>query len=103
MGSLAATEPTLSTAEWHAVAVALSDASARGCGATDKPGAARRLLHALTGKAMARPLTDPKLRAVQRFLCETRRHRRIARNHLPALRQHGFNDRQLRALALLSA
>ena len=103
MGNVATTEPTLSSLEWQAVSVALSDASRCGCGATGKAGVAGRLFRALTGNKGPRPLADPKLEAVRDFVCETNRHRRIASDYVPALRAFGFNDRQVDALALLSA
>jgi hypothetical protein len=103
MVSATNTDLTLSPLEWQAVAVALSDASKCGCGSSGKPGIARRIIRALTGNEGPRPLADPKLEAVRSFVCETNRYRRIAKDHVPALRDHGFNDRQVDALALLSA
>lgn len=103
MSTAANPDVILSNLEWQAVAVALNDASRCGCGQTGKPGIARRVMRALTGIEAPRPLADPRLEAVRTFVCETNRHRRIAADHVPALRRHGFNERQVDALALLSA
>jgi hypothetical protein len=103
MSNAADMDPTLSQLEWQAVSAALSDASKCGCGGSGKPGPLRRLFGALTGNEEPGPLGDPRLEAVRSFVCETNRHRRIARHYVPALLGHGFNDRQVDALALLSA
>jgi hypothetical protein len=103
MGIAANMAPTLSQPEWQAVSIALSDASRHGCTAAGRPGPLRRLYRAITGNEGPRPLADPRLEAVRTFVCETHRQRRAAERHVPALRAHGFNDRQVDALALLSA
>ena len=103
MGGVKQKDPTLSQLEWQAVSGALAHASECGCGNPDNPRLASRLLRALTGSEGPRPLADPRLEAVRTFVCETNRHRRIAKHHVPALLDDGFNDRQVDALALLSA
>ncbi|MFD1952119.1 hypothetical protein ACFSGX_15200 [Sphingomonas arantia] len=97
------TGPDLTRLEWQAVSVALNDASRCGCGTAGKPGVARRLYRALTGIEGPRPLADPRLEAVRSFVGATSRRRRIAEDHVPALHDLGFNDRQVDALARLSA
>ena len=103
MGSVADMDPALSRLEWQAVSAALTEASVSGCRAIGTPGVARRLFRKLTGDDGRRPPGDPKIEAVRSFVCETNRQRRIAEHHVPALLDHGFNYRQVDALALLSA
>lgn len=103
MGSVERKDPALSQSEWRAVADALADVFKCGCGNPYKPRLASRLLRVLTGREGALPVADPKIEAVRSFVCETNRHRRIAMHCVPALFDHGFNDRQVDALALLSA
>jgi len=96
--------PRLSRTDWQAVSVALNDAAQCGCGeVTGKPGAVGRLLGALTGNAPRPPLADPRLEAIRRFVCATRRGRRPADAHVPGLIAQGFSRDQIDALALLSA
>jgi hypothetical protein len=85
------------------VSVALADAQGGGCRLQARSGPIRRLYHVLTGNTPAGPLADPRLEAVRSFVCETRRYRRPARQHVPALLAHGFNSAQVDALALLVA
>lgn len=103
MGVAAHTDLLLSKTEWQAVSVALVDASKCGCTAAAKSGPLGRLFRALTGISGQTPLADPRLEAVRSFVCETRRYRRPAEAHVPALLDHGFNRSQVEALALLSA
>jgi hypothetical protein len=102
MLTAAITDPTLSQLEWQAVSIALRDAAQCGCGASGT-GPVRRFYRAVTGSKDLNRLADPKLEAVRSFVCETNRQRRIAERHVPALLAHGFTDRQVNALALLSA
>ncbi|MFZ5747944.1 MAG: hypothetical protein ACOY45_09850 [Pseudomonadota bacterium] len=99
-------QPTLSTNEWLAVSVALNDATHCGCGIPAEPGSLKaRLARAarfVTGRAPANGLADPRLESLRRFVCETRRRRATAVEHVPALVEHGFNQAQLDALSLLS-
>lgn len=103
MSSATKKDPTLNQLEWRAVSDAFAEASKCGCGKSDTPRLTNRLLRAVTGGRARRPLPDHRLEAVRSFVCETSRHRRIAKHHVPALLDHGFNDRQVDALALLSA
>jgi hypothetical protein len=94
-------QPQLSRDEWHAVAIALNDA-ARAPLAAGR-GLLGRLYTALTGNAPLRPLADPRLEAIRAFVFQTRRRHALAEEQVPALLEHGFNCRQVKALALLSA
>ena len=94
--------PTLSPAEWKAVSIAINDATNRGCGAGE-PGPLARLITTLTGIERPRPLADPRLETLRRFVCDTRRSRGMADQFVPALMEQGFNQAQVRAIALLAA
>lgn len=93
--------PQLSRAEWRAVAIALDEA-ARAPLAAGR-GLLGRLYAWATGNEPLRPLADPRLEAVRAFVFETRRRHRPAEERIPALLEQGFNCRQVKALALLSA
>jgi hypothetical protein len=95
-------QPKLSPLEWQAVSLALKDAETCGCGRTDEPGLLGRLVQRIFPPVPVLPLANPRLEAVRRFVCETERQRRPAVEFAPALKGQGFNDRQIRALALLS-
>ena len=95
-------DPTLSEREWQAVSAAFADASECGCGNLEKPRLASGLLRAVTGSRARRPLADHRLEAVRTFVCATNRQRRTADHLVPALLDHGFNDRQVDALAMLA-
>ena len=92
--------PALSRSEWQAVSIALNDAAR--CGCTPQDGKLARLYRLLTGNRAAQPLADRRLEAVRSFVCATRARRRPAEAFVPALRDEGFNDGQVQALALLS-
>ena len=95
-------EPQLSQAEWRAVAIALKDAESLPCGVTHTAGPIRRAYHWLTGAVPTTPLADPRLEAIRGFVCDTRRHRRIATRFVQPLTEQGLNARQIDALALLT-
>lgn len=95
------TAPTLDALEWQAVSVALKDAATCGCGDVARPGAITRALRSVLGVRPPQPLADPRLEAVRRFVCVTRR-RGGAERDAAALASHGYNRRQIAALALLS-
>lgn len=98
--------PSLSRTEWQAVRIALNDAAACGCVETPREGWRARIARLwilLTGNEPARPLADPRLEALRRFVCATRRLHRPAERHVPALVALGFNRAQVDAIALLSA
>ena len=97
-------EPKLNRTDWQAVSIAFNDAADCGCGdAGAKPGLLGRFYGALTGNEPRRPLADPRLEAIRRFVCETRRSRRRADAHVPGLVEQGFTRDQIDALAFLSA
>jgi hypothetical protein len=98
-----ASAPALSHTEWRAVSVALNDAADIRCGVVDKPGRLSRLFTTLTGVEHKRPLADPRLETLRRFVCQTRATRTEASELVPALIEQGFNRAQIAALALLSA
>lgn len=96
-------QPSLSRSEWQAVAIALKDADGCGCAAEARGTRFGRLWSAVTGNAPARPLANPRLEAVRRFVCATRRLHRRADRYVPDLMAQGFNPAQVDALTLLSA
>ncbi|SFR83789.1 hypothetical protein [Sphingomonas jatrophae] len=98
-------QPTLSTSEWNAVAIALKDAQRCGCTAEaigEEAGPVRRLATFLTGRRRPNPLADPRLEAVRQFVCTSYRRRAPATEIAPALAEHGFNRAQIDALGLLA-
>ena len=96
-------QPQLTKLEWQAVSVALNDAARCGCPPPDRPSLLHRIYAALTGNRRIMPLANPRLEAVRRFVCDTRRNRRPAETVVPELLAQGFSTRQIDALALLSA
>lgn len=96
----------LSRAEWRAVSAAFIDASRYGCGDLEEPSRARRLLRrlftALTGLEPARPLANPHLETLRRFVCAARRRGEPPEELAEKLIADGFNPSQVRALAMLS-
>jgi hypothetical protein len=99
--------PSLSRSEWQAVSIALADAQATSCLATAPEGTLRaklgRLYHTITGNEPRRPLADPRLETLRRFVCATRRLRRVAEEMVPNLIAQGYNRAQIDAIAMLSA
>ena len=95
--------PELTENEWRAVSVALNDAAGHGYVAPDGSGPFSRLLAWFTGIEARRPLADPRLEALRAFVCTTRARRAAAVEFVPALAKHGYNDRQIAAIALLAA
>lgn len=96
-----AAAPTLNDLEWQAVSVALKDATTCGCGDAAEPGAITRVIRAIFGIKPAQPLADPKLEAVRRFVCLAKIQGRVDAQRT-ALSAHGYNSRQIAAIALLS-
>lgn len=92
----------LNPIEWQVVAVALNDASNRIC-VSSRPNWLTSLRLALAGKRPFPPLADPRLEALRAFVDYTRRHRRVNERLARKLAAHGFNERQVKAIALLSA
>lgn len=98
-------EPILTRNEWVAVSIALQDAQRCGCPAEARdadPGPLRRAANFLFGSRRPTPLADPRLEAIRRFVCASRRRRKTAMEHVPPLAEHGFNQAQIDALGLLS-
>ncbi|WBO23414.1 hypothetical protein [Sphingomonas abietis] len=98
-------QPHLTTAEWQAVTVALRDAARFGCAAPQgKPeGRVSRLFRALTGIEQPRPLADPRLDAVRRFVCASRRNVARAREIASELMAMGYSRDQIEALRIVAA
>lgn len=97
--------PALDPVEWRVVAIALRDAE-RAAWLAPEPGSLRgRLAHfysRLTGIMPARGLADPRLDTLRRFVHATRRARALAEPLVPAMLAHGFNRKQVEAIALFS-
>jgi hypothetical protein len=98
-------QPRLSTAEWQAVTVALRDAERFGCVPEQgvKEGGLSRLFRALTGIEKPRPLADPRLDAVRRFVCASRRNVVRAREIAAELIAMGYSRDQIEALRIVAA
>jgi hypothetical protein len=97
--------PHLSTAEWQAVTVALRDVERFACATSDgKPeGVFSRLFRAITGIERPRPLADPRLDAVRRFVCASRRNMARAKEIARELLDLGYSDDQIEALRIVAA
>ncbi len=93
--------PSLSQSEWHAVSIALNDATSHRAVAC-RPGLLGRLYQAITGNAPQRPLADPRLETLRRFVWASRRRPECAEKLAPELEAQGFSHAQVEALALLS-
>lgn len=91
-----------SRCEWQVVMLGFQDAATCGC---DDPAASwrSRIRELLTGRKRPNPLGNDRLEALRKFACTTSRERRLAEESVPALLKHGFNRRQVSAVASLSA
>lgn len=98
-------QPHLTAAEWQAVAVALRDADRFACAAPGDAaeGALSRLFRAITGIERPRPLADPRLDAVRRFVCASRRNMARAREIAGELLALGYSRDQIEALRIVAA
>lgn len=97
-------QPHLSTAEWQAVTVALRDAERFACAAPKaSEGRLSRLFRALTGIEKPRPLADPRLDAVRRFVCASRRNVARAKEVAIELTAFGYSRDQIEALRIVAA
>lgn len=96
-------DPALSDLEWKVVAIALREAG-DGCGVrpADRGGALARFWRAVTGFEPRRPLADPRLETLRRFVCTARRRRDEATALAARLIDMGFSRRQLDAVTLLA-
>lgn len=94
--------PMLSPLEWRVVSLALREAGEMSC--TGEPSRLRRWLRgvwsAITGWEPRRPLADPRLEMLRRFVC-TARGRRDAADIAARLIGMGFTRSQLAAVTLL--
>ncbi|MBV9842378.1 MAG: hypothetical protein JOY99_12760 [Sphingomonadaceae bacterium] len=97
--------PALSALEWKVVRLALREAGELRCAGVAEPSRLRqrlrRLWTALTGWEPQRPLADPRLEMLRRFVC-TARGRRDAAEIARRLLGMGFTQRQLAAVTLLA-
>ena len=98
-------QPHLSTAEWQAITVALRDAERFACSAPKDSAEGRmmRLFRMLTGIEKPRPLADPRLDAVRRFVCASRRNVARAREIASELTAFGYSRDQIEALRIVAA
>lgn len=98
-------QPRLTNAEWQAVKIALRDADrAVQVGSQDRPeGGLTRLFRLLTGIEKARPLADPRLDAVRRFVWASRRQVARAREIAAELRSFGYSSAQIEALRMVAS
>jgi hypothetical protein len=98
-------QPHLTNAEWQAVSVALRDAERFPCAAPSgaPEGFLSRLFRALTGIEEPRPLADPRLDAVRRFVCASRRNVARAREIAMELIEFGYSRDQIEALRIVAA
>jgi len=100
-----AAQPRLTTAEWQAVTVALRDVERFACAVpAGKPeGGLSKLFRALTGIEKPRPLADPRLDAIRRFVCASRRNMARAREIAGELMDFGYSRDQIEALRMVAA
>ena len=100
------TLPSLNNTEWNTVTLALKDAE-RGAWIEIEGNGFRarfgRFYAHLTGNAPVRPLADPRLDTLRRFVDATRRTRKLAEQFVPAMMAQGFNRAEVDAIALLTA
>jgi hypothetical protein len=95
--------PILTQIEWQAVAVALNDATRRPCGRVKRTeGPLARGLRWLTGVEAPRPLADPRLDAIRRFVCAARGGSARLRDFVPELKGFGYSTAQIEALRLVA-
>jgi hypothetical protein len=99
------TQPHLTTAEWQAVSVALRDAERFSCAAPSGKSERflSRLFRAVTGIEEPRPLADPRLDAVRRFVCASRRNVARAREIAMELIELGYSRDQIEVLRIVAA
>jgi hypothetical protein len=97
-------QPRLSTAEWQAVTVALRDVERFACApsAERSEGRLAKLLRALIGIEAPRPLADPRLDAIRRFVCASRRNVARARDVAAELIALGYSRDQIEALRMVT-
>ncbi|OHT20483.1 hypothetical protein [Edaphosphingomonas haloaromaticamans] len=101
MATLPADAPTLSKLEWQAVAIGLREVDGCGCGSIEPPSRFRRLWTTLTGAEAVRPLADPRLEALRRFVCRLRRSGEDVEKLGQELIALGYSRNQVSAIAAL--
>lgn len=103
MATLQKDVPALSRVEWQAVTVALRDAERLPCGGVPRrEGALVRSWRWLTGIEAPRPLADPRLEAIRRFVCAVRSNSGRLRDVMPELLGLGYTPAQIEALRLVA-
>ena len=90
----------LSDLEWKVVSLAIRD-TGEAC-ARSRGGLLARVWAALTGLEPKRPLADPRLETLRRFVCTARRRRDEAAGLAGRLLDMGFSQRQIAAVTLLA-
>jgi len=100
-----AAQPRLTTAEWQAVTVALRDVERFTCAAPvgKTEGRIARLFRAVTGIEKPTALADPRLDAIRRFVCASRRNMARARDVAAELIAFGYSRDQIEALRMIAA
>lgn len=97
--------PTLTKTEWQAILIGLQDARSSRGGAALNPvslkGRLQRIVNLLRGVEPPRPLADPRLEALRRF-ASARVARRTGNDPAPLLREQGFDQAQVDAIAQLA-
>lgn len=99
------TQPRLTTAEWQAVTVALRDVERFTCAApaSKAEGRLSRLFRAVTGIEKPTALADPRLDAIRRFVCASRRNMTRAKDVAAELIALGYSRDQVEALRMVAA
>lgn len=96
----------LSRLEWQVVSLAMREAGECGCHDVIAPSpigrAFRRTIALITGGPERKPLADPRLEALRRFVCLSRWGNRAAEEVAGRLIELGFSDRQVRAVQMLA-
>ena len=96
----------LSQTEWRAVTVALRDAEHFGTAVARQvgqpEGGIARALRWLTGIEAPRPLADPRLDALRRFVWAARRRSARVRDMVPELMDFGYSPTQIEAIRLVA-
>jgi len=92
--------PTLSALEWKVVSLAIREAADAGCGSV-KSSWLGRLMRRAAGVAPKMPLADPRLETLRRFVCRVRG-RADASDLISALRDLGYSQNQISAVAMLA-
>ncbi|MDH7640898.1 hypothetical protein [Sphingomonas oryzagri] len=97
-------QPRLTTAEWQAVTVALRDVERFTCAApSQSEGRLSRLFRAVTGIEKPTALADPRLDAIRRFVCASRRNMARAKDVAAELIAMGYSRDQVEALRMVAA